>query len=78
MHKFWRGLINLALAVFALASIPWASLPAAEMKVHHLSVGGFDREYFISVAGITEPTPDGPCAPRHVAKCADHDPNDGS
>jgi polyhydroxybutyrate depolymerase len=58
MHKsIWRGTTIRALAVFAFASIPWASLPAAEMKVQHLSVGGFEREYYISAPASQGPRP---------------------
>jgi hypothetical protein len=58
MHKsIWRGTTIRALAVFALASIPWASLPAAEMKVQHLSVGGIEREYHISAPASPAPGP---------------------
>jgi polyhydroxybutyrate depolymerase len=58
MHKsIRRGTGIRALAVLAFASIPWASLPAAEITAQHLSVGGFEREYYISAPASPGPRP---------------------
>jgi polyhydroxybutyrate depolymerase len=58
MHKaIWRGTVIRALAAFALTSISWASLAAAEVKAEHLSVGGLEREYIISMPAAPGPRP---------------------
>jgi polyhydroxybutyrate depolymerase len=46
-----------ALAVFAFASIPFASLRAAETQVQRLSFGGFEREYVVSAPTSRRPRP---------------------
>jgi polyhydroxybutyrate depolymerase len=51
-----RGMTIRALAVCALASMPFASLLAAE-RVHRLSFGGFEREYILSAPASRRPRP---------------------
>jgi polyhydroxybutyrate depolymerase len=55
--SIWRGMIFRAVVVFAVASIPRASVLAAEMQLQHLSVGGLEREYLISAPAPRRPRP---------------------
>jgi polyhydroxybutyrate depolymerase len=55
--SIWHGTTIRALAVFAFASIPLASLLAAETKVQQLSFGGYEREYVLSAPTSRRPLP---------------------
>jgi polyhydroxybutyrate depolymerase len=54
---FGRGAAIRALAIIAGLCIPWSSLSAAAMKTEKLTVGGVEREYFISGASSQGPRP---------------------
>jgi polyhydroxybutyrate depolymerase len=55
--SIWHGTIIRALAVFAFASVPLASLRAAETKVEQLTFGGFERKYVVSAPASRRPRP---------------------
>ena len=53
----WRGITLRALLVLSFGGIPLVSVPAAEMRVQYLSVGGLEREYLISAPASRRPRP---------------------
>lgn len=55
--SFWHAIVVRALAVCGFASIPFASLLAAEMQVQRLSFGGLEREYILSTPTPLHPRP---------------------
>jgi polyhydroxybutyrate depolymerase len=56
-RSVWYGVVVRALAVCACASIPFASLLAAEGQVQQLSFGGLAREYILSTPTPRRPRP---------------------